>query len=448
MLFITVEIARGLAALAIFLFHIQGLLVSLPILQSIASFGDLGVPLFFVISGYCMSASAKEIIRRQKASREFLKRRILRIYPTFLISILVVLIAPYGIEIISSLKTGQFVWPSNLRWHALDLVDWIQITTLTRIFFNQGGNLQGAFSPVNSVYWFLAILLQMYLVVFMALNFRKFFFHIIMGITFASALTFIWPAILNTGLFIGWWPVFALGMGLHYLLEKNISPSLRLGEQTGRRLSLAIISTLMACMLTVIFTDTFDTTYAWRKIDISFTSALFWVVILWCMASMEPLLLKAKTSSNIVTRNFLKGSIYLGTISYSLYLLHAKIYQIPEMFVRQLFSQSQILYPVLTIVGTVGLAAICFRYFEKPFIESRNVPQGIFPNVSASKNWSSQKGHNLNTEPYSTMDQRSSVTSCQNFPAPIEKIPRKSQRKENTPFKSRIPSHDGKTING
>lgn len=58
---------------------------------------------------------------------------------------------------------------------------------------------------------------------------------------------------------------------------------------------------------------------------------------------------------------------WLGQSSYSLYLLHGKIYQLPEMLVRQLIAPSSLAYPLLTIAGT---AALCYMFYllgEQPF---------------------------------------------------------------------------------
>ena len=62
------DIARGAAALLVFLFHIRDALVEpLPVLAAMVSFGSLGVPMFFVISGYLMT----RIISRDSPENPF-----------------------------------------------------------------------------------------------------------------------------------------------------------------------------------------------------------------------------------------------------------------------------------------------------------------------------------------------------------------------------------------
>ena len=63
------DMARGIAALLVFLFHVRGgLEASMPVLADIVRFGSLGVPLFFVISGYVISASAEATLRKGESA--------------------------------------------------------------------------------------------------------------------------------------------------------------------------------------------------------------------------------------------------------------------------------------------------------------------------------------------------------------------------------------------
>ena len=75
------DIARGVAALLVFLFHIRDTFSeSMPGVAQVVRFGSLGVPLFFVISGYVISASAESTLRGARTAGSFLKRRALRIF--------------------------------------------------------------------------------------------------------------------------------------------------------------------------------------------------------------------------------------------------------------------------------------------------------------------------------------------------------------------------------
>ena len=215
------DMARGIAALLVFLFHVRGgLEASMPVLADIVRFGSLGVPLFFVISGYVISASAEATLRKGESAGAFLKRRFLRIFPPFWLSILVVLAVPYLIAAISALKSGMYEMPEP-RFLALGAIDWVQLVSLVKVFMAVGDDLQGQFNQVNAVYWTLAIEFQFYLCVYLALLFRAHFRLIIALVSGASLLLLAWPLPLNSGLFIHFWPMFAVGIALQYLARNG-----------------------------------------------------------------------------------------------------------------------------------------------------------------------------------------------------------------------------------
>jgi len=67
---------RGLAALALCIHHVTTVWI-----------GGHAVMVFFVISGYCIAASADACQRKGWAFREFMWQRVQRIYPPYLLSI-------------------------------------------------------------------------------------------------------------------------------------------------------------------------------------------------------------------------------------------------------------------------------------------------------------------------------------------------------------------------
>jgi len=104
---VSLDIARGLAALFVFSFHLSTNIADVsPMLGALARYGYMGVPIFFVISGYCMAASAQRILSRNLPAGSFLRKRFLRIYPAFWASILVIMATPYLLAGLSALKTG------------------------------------------------------------------------------------------------------------------------------------------------------------------------------------------------------------------------------------------------------------------------------------------------------------------------------------------------------
>ena len=91
---------------------------------------NLGVPLFFVISGYCIAASADASRRRGSGAFRFLARRVWRIYPPYWAAVLVFVLTtggldavglrrlhdggPYALKLDSPGEIGRAQWLGNL----------------------------------------------------------------------------------------------------------------------------------------------------------------------------------------------------------------------------------------------------------------------------------------------------------------------------------------------
>ena len=82
---------RGVAALGVMMFHSFGAIrmagqsvhPSIQWLKWSSDFGWFGVHLFFVISGYCIAANVYHLVQHRLSPLDFLKDRLLRIYPTY-----------------------------------------------------------------------------------------------------------------------------------------------------------------------------------------------------------------------------------------------------------------------------------------------------------------------------------------------------------------------------
>jgi len=369
-MYLILDIARGIAALSVFLYHIKATLEnSMPVLAKIAQFGSLGVPLFFVISGYVITASAEAVIRRKRSSNSFLKRRFLRIYPPFWVSILVVVTIPYIIAAVSSFKSGIYLLP-HPRYIELTSADWTQLATLTKIFMAENTDLEGQFNQVNSVYWTLAIEFQFYLCVYVALVFRKYFHLIMILITIISLLLIVFPQQLNNGLFIHFWPMFAMGFFLYYVIESGLTLE-KLFVCNSRFIAPTVVVLLMGLIVFLAYLGELK-----QVLDSIFPSsslgfALISSCLLWFAAPLETVLEGAKNGRNLIFGYLIKMGAFLGVISYSLYLLHGKIVELPAMLARQIIPIDSALYPILMIGGTIALCSVFYIFIEKRFMSAK-----------------------------------------------------------------------------
>lgn len=197
---------RGIAAMWVFAFHYtfsDQFQSVLPHLHAVTRMGHLGVPMFFVISGYCISASAASSLSRGEPTRRFLYRRLRRIYPPYWFSVLVSVAVPFIVEGISAIKTGKFVMP-DYGFISYTVGDWLMVVTLTKIFEPEW------FTGINGVYWTLAIEVQFYLAVALAVMTRRLWRSLAL-VTFAAAGSLLFPGVLPSGVFLPYWPTFAAG---------------------------------------------------------------------------------------------------------------------------------------------------------------------------------------------------------------------------------------------
>jgi peptidoglycan/LPS O-acetylase OafA/YrhL len=354
-LILLLELARGLAALWVFLFHVKILFeTSSPFIFNLSSYGSLGVPMFFVISGYVITYSAESSLKNKKSPFIFLKARFLRIYPAFWASVAVVLITPYIIESISFLKSGEYLVPANLLTK-FNYIEWSHFLLLSKVFWATSHDLQAEFNTINSVYWTLAIEFQFYLVIFFALCFKKYYKHIIAVISGIALVAMLIPHGINHGLFIHYWPSFSVGIVLAYLHRYGVWSNSFLKNKVTQ-----FIATFAAIGLIINAVTWFG------KSGIFF--ALSFGVFLWVISDIEKVMNRIKNSENKLSFWLLEPWLILGTMSYSVYLLHGKIYDLPRMFVRQAFDSSNILYGLLVIFGTLILCYPFYFFVERKFL--------------------------------------------------------------------------------
>jgi len=308
---------------------------------------------------------------RNRPAGSFLHKRFLRIYPAFSGSILVIMATPYLLAGLSALKTGSFISPEP-RWLALGPIDWLQFITLTRVFFSNSLGLDHAFSPLNIVYWTLAIEFQFYLVIYLALLWRKWFVLLLVGVTLASLAVFAFPNIKSTGLFLGYWPMFALGLGLYCLLDSNYTLDHLMGG-IGKRLAVPILATSFLAFAVLAYNGVLVQFLESLFSDGAFGFAVCTALAFWLLASLEQQIYLQATHGHALVRFPLKAGVFLGSISYSVYLLHPKLYQFPDMVIRQLTTPDNPIYVLTLIGGTITLSWLFYLYFERPFISRRPI---------------------------------------------------------------------------
>jgi peptidoglycan/LPS O-acetylase OafA/YrhL len=209
--------------------------------------------------------------------------------------------------------------------------------TLAKVFGTPDGDLQAAFSPVNSVYWTLAIEFQFYLCMYLALLARR-YFHLLIGlVTGASLLLIARPLPLDAGWFIHYWPMFAVGIALQYLLAAGWGSSAGCPGGRGglRRRWPAGCSWGAGAGL-----PGHAGAGAAGGVPVGRAGFCGGLRAAAGLAAPSGSALEAhRDRGHPVLRWLLKPAAYLGVISYSVYLLHGKLVQLPAMVVRQVLRR-------------------------------------------------------------------------------------------------------------
>jgi peptidoglycan/LPS O-acetylase OafA/YrhL len=352
------EVSRGLAALWVFMFHVKYLFEQTPLLHRFCELGSFGVPMFFVISGYVITYSAESSLANGRPATTFLVKRFMRIYPTFWVSVMVVLAIPFLIELISSLKTGEYVYPESVIDH-YSFVEWFHIVALTKVFFSVDGDLQAQFNLVNAVYWTLAIEFQFYLVVFLSLLCRSKYKWVIAMVSLFSFMALFYDFNFNPGLFIYYWPMFFVGGLLAYVHRYKFYL-----ERFVRHKNLSIYLFIVLLWLVVCGGIS-------QLLEVSgFVFSVMFALSLWLCSPFEKILMKIKNTGSSISYWILESFLILGAMSYSVYLLHSKLSEIPRMFVRQLIDSSSLAHGLLTVLLTLLICFPFYFYIERRFMSS------------------------------------------------------------------------------
>lgn len=358
---LVMEAMRGLAALWVFLFHIAPTVAnSVPGLHGLALVGYRGVPVFFVVSGYCIFAAAQRAAKDKAGATQFLSRRALRIYPTFWISVALVIMTPYAMELIAAAKTGHLVLPTP-RWIGYSLTDWVGVLSLTKELLDRTSDGQDGYTLINSVYWTLAIEVQFYLVLYMAIRCGKRWMGFIALISLLCAIATFMQMLFWRGLFVQFWFAFACGILLRLSHSHHLAPFDLFRRREMSISILLLLSTAAAAVWVVPVRGESSSAF----LIIAAVTAL----LMWCLGGIEHAA-RSREHPPLRRELFLLAFAPLGILgecSYSLYLLHGKVSQFPQMFIRQIIRPDNPMYLILTVCATVAISFVFYRLVERKF---------------------------------------------------------------------------------
>jgi peptidoglycan/LPS O-acetylase OafA/YrhL len=190
----TVELARFAAATSVVLYHFGG---KLGPLAKVTRFGYLGVPLFFIISGYVISLSAGN-----KSANAFAVSRFVRLYPTYWAAI--------TFTVLVTAMCGKYIYtPAQILANLTMLNDYFKVPN------------------VDGVYWTLQVELKFYGCTFVLLALGAFDkFRIWLSAWLTLTLLYL---LTNQPFFMGWFinpyysSFFIAGVAFYFIHTRGMS---------------------------------------------------------------------------------------------------------------------------------------------------------------------------------------------------------------------------------
>jgi peptidoglycan/LPS O-acetylase OafA/YrhL len=367
MRFTLLEPLRGLAALWVFAYHYDfspPVRDGAPLLNAVFRHGHLGVPMFFVISGFCLAASAAASARRAEPWTGFLYRRARRIYPTYWASVAVAVAVPFVLAGLSAAKGGGYHPPDpGLRSNGFlsyTAAEWAEVVTLTRVFDSSAGaGLSDRFNTLNAVYWTLAIEVQFYLVMALSRAAGRRGGRLLGVVTVAAlcSLPFRWLA--DTGFFLWYWPQFWFGTAVYWLLARKWTPSALLGRAAGPLAALGILAAVGGFV-------------GWVKIGRGVDETAFalgFAAVAWLALALDDGFRERVVGSRWRLVRWLAGlAIVCGLMSYSIYLVHGRVRLVAMQLARQFTPADSLALDVGVFAITL---AVCYAFYwvcERPFV--------------------------------------------------------------------------------
>lgn len=334
--FYSLDIIRGLSALWVVIFHslkdhyVAGNSYLSKMIYTFIQNGYLGVTVFFVLSGYCVSVSTG---KNTKTPFKFILQRIRRIYPPYLMSILVGFVLVFLFMKTGLTRSAELPTLSNL-FHSITLLTRAQI-------------------PFNGAYWSLTPELHFYIFMFAAIFVARKYFIYFLDVV---AIIFFFNILQKSGL--------DSKIGLSYI-------ALFVGNFSKFYAGILIYRIFRNLRSYAIFYDLFCFYVVFR---FGFLDPFVFRVMILFLA-LKPL------DSQIVKLKFLKYFFSLGAISYSLYLLHIIITPRIIGVSTRLFHLNNLevlmLFLFIALPFTIVFTHYFYKFFEKPFMHRKALKEGI-----------------------------------------------------------------------
>ena len=314
--------------------------------------GKLGVYLFFVLSGFLITylLFEEKSIKKKINYRDFLIRRVLRIWPLYFLVLIL------GLFILPKLITNEYIDTSIITDNILEL-----LLLYSTFLANIVGPLYGVI-PYISHLWSIGAEEQFYLfwpLLVMYIGRRVYVVILLILLTYLFADIYLLVEPSNTTLiemplksikYILNYSGMIVGAGFAYIAyyQKAILNKYILNGYFFFITSAVLLILVLLNVKLHIF-------------HFGLYSILFGIVI--ANLALNP---KIK---NILEFNILK---YLGKVSYGIYMYHPICIMLIAYAFQKFDFEKPVLFYVLSIISTITISAISYEFFEKPFLKIKS----------------------------------------------------------------------------
>ena len=339
-----IQLLRAVAAMLVCFFHMKGLLKEDGVGKMLFGNGSIGVPLFFMISGFIMHHTTRFVQANLKNVTEFLGKRLIRIVPLYVFMTTLCILCS---------GNGHFYFIEHPR-----------LLLPTFFFFQTYANHIGPSygMPALAVGWSLNYEVYFYLLIGLSMLFGKQRWLILTGWLLASTILF--PLITNGFVMMSlseWYgyaasylslmtnPVllfFLVGIGISFIYNSTIEPPSLFWSNAHVGLALMVF---VLCYFQVI-----HLLPGWYNHLLSCGFLLF------------SLLQRNKIKSYTVPRILM----FIGNSTFSLYLVHPIVLNVfPKILLASglgIAFKGWIIFAVLIAIILI-IAGICARFIERGF---------------------------------------------------------------------------------
>jgi|GEM_PF-3725841 peptidoglycan/LPS O-acetylase OafA/YrhL len=350
---------RAIACLFVVLVHLYGALMAkthvsdFDVLQYLAKYGRLGVQIFFVISGYCITASLLSILKKNISLFQFIKARCRRIYMPYWLT----LPASFAVQIVGNALLKSHMAVTHHVGHYYNIFDqslkfWLSNLCLIQIPLGQ--------KLLNGVAWSLCYEISFYgimaLIAFLVLKLLKgknaaestiLLLHLFTILCFSLVLLPI-----HTPFPLNLWPEFGLGVLVYDFLNGISARKVSLG--------LFIVSIILgvACM------------FKMSSLGIMENAQDGWLNWLACIVFAILSIVCYKHDDLMYQNKAWRSLCHMGAYSYTIYLIHPCIVD-SLSFLYSKFPSSGVysmFFAVIVLSLCILLSKYLFLIVEKPFI--------------------------------------------------------------------------------